>query len=449
MVFDMLYIYLRIAKLLILVLCEFIKFNNKKCINYLCNIPTYRLELIKKISRKLEQENIVYVKVFQALCLDKDLLTNDEQDYLLKYTDNVPYKTNEIDYELLDKLEREFSITLKTKVPINCGIVGLVFDGYDSCNNKVIIKMLKKDILRRFTYVFDEMLYISYMCKFIPYIRSLKITKLLLDNEQILLNQMDFIKEVEAIEIFTKKYKNNKEYVFPKVYREITEKYNKLLVMENISGLKIKDIENMSENVKEEFAYLVNKFGIVGILYHSVIHCDLHSGNVFFYINNDESPNYESPNYESPNYESPKYKLGIIDFGICCFPNKENQNAYYTFFNDIYCNQNYCSLEKLLYTIIEEKELYNSFDVNQKKLFFIESVKCLELNTKDHISSQLLVDLSKLFSKYNLNFTEEFNKVILSLHTANNFGKQLSKDLKTTQINVVTDLNKFNDLICI
>ena len=146
MVFDMLYIYLRIAKLLILVLCEFVNFYCLKCINYLCNIPTYRLELIKKLSKKLERENIVYVKVFQALCLDKDLLTSDEQDYLLKYTDNVPYKHNEIDYELLDKLEREFLITLTNRIPINCGIVGLVFDGYDSCNNKVVIKMLKKDI---------------------------------------------------------------------------------------------------------------------------------------------------------------------------------------------------------------------------------------------------------------------------------------------------------------
>lgn len=84
------------------------------------------------------------MKIFQALCLDKDLLKSDEQDYLLKYTDNVPYNTNEIEYDLLDKLENEFSITLTNRIPINCGIVGLVFDGHDSSNNKVIIKMLKK-----------------------------------------------------------------------------------------------------------------------------------------------------------------------------------------------------------------------------------------------------------------------------------------------------------------
>lgn len=429
---------MRIIKLVILVSYEFIKFNNKKCINYLCNIPTHRLELIKKISKKLEYENIVYVKIFQALCFDKDLLTIEEQDYLIKYTDNVPYQHSEIDYDLLDNLETEFSITLTNRIPINCGIVGLVFDGIDSSNNKVVVKMLKNNILNRFTDVFDELLYISYICKYIPYINSLKITKMLLDNEEILLNQMDFMKEVKAIELFRGKYKNNKEYKFPKVYREITEKYNNLLVMENIKGLRYKDIETMSITIKEEFAYLLHKFAILGILYYSLIHCDLHSGNVFFYINDETNV---------INDELPKYSVGIIDFGICCFPNKENQNAYYIFFNDIHYRQDYSNVEKLLYAIIQEKEAFASFNDNKKQQFIIESIKCLELNTKEEITTQLLIDLSKLFNKYELNFTEEFNKLILSIHVANHFGKQLSQNLKASQTKALTDLNKFNKLL--
>ena len=440
MVFKTMYIFIRIIKLVILVSYEFIKFNNKKCINYLCNIPTYRLELIKKISKKLEYENIVYVKIFQALCFDKDLLTIEEQDYLIKYTDNVPYQHNEIDYDLLDKLEDEFSITLTNRIPINCGIVGLVFDGYDSSNNKVVVKMLKNNILNKFTSVFDELLYISYICKFVPFIKSLKITKMLLDNEEILLNQMDFLKELKTIELFKAKYKNNKEYKFPKVYREITEKYNKLLVMENIKGLRYKDIEIMPITIKEEFAYLLHKFAILGILYYSIIHCDLHSGNVFFYINDEDN---------SINDELPKYSVGIIDFGICCFPNKENQNAYYIFFNDIHNRQDYSNVEKLLYAIIEEKEVLASFNANKKQQFINETIKCLELNTNEEITTQLLIDFSKLFNKYELNFTEEFNKLILSIHVANHFGKQLSQNLKASQTKVLTDLNKFNDLVCI
>jgi len=438
MVYDTIYIYFRIAKLITIIFYEFIKFNNKKCINYLFNNPTQRLDLIKNISKKLEKENIVYVKIFQALCLDKDLVNSDEQDFLLKYTDNVPYKSIEIDYELLDKLETEFSITLKSKIPINCGMVGVVFEGSDSSNNKVIIKMLKKNILKKFTNVFNELLYISYVCQYIPYIKSLKITKILLDNEQILLNQMDFIREVEAIEIFTKKYKNNKEYVFPKVYRHITEKYNNLLVMENISGLKFQDIENMSETIKEEFAYLINKFGMLGILYHSVVHCDLHSGNVFFYINDEPS---------STNNDVPKYKLGIIDFGICCFPNKENQNAYYIFLNDILQHQNYTNVEKLLYAITDNKEAMRNLNASKKQEFINENIKYFKINTTTEISIKLITDLSKVFYKYNLNLTEEFNKFIISVPTANTFAKQLSKNLYVTRSRVITNLNKLSELL--
>ena len=37
-----------------------------------------------------------------SLCLEKNILYEDEKEYLLKYTDNVPFKSEEIDYELLD-----------------------------------------------------------------------------------------------------------------------------------------------------------------------------------------------------------------------------------------------------------------------------------------------------------------------------------------------------------
>ena len=58
---------------------------------------------------------------------------------------------------------------------------------------------------------------------------------------------------------------------------------------------------------------------LISVLYNSAIHNDLHTGNVFFYLNHDDSL-------------LPKHQLGLIDFGICCFPNKNNQNSYYYFF---------------------------------------------------------------------------------------------------------------------
>lgn len=431
---------LRIAKLVSIIIYEIINYFIIKSINNVYKIPTNRLELIKALAQRLEYENIVYVKLFQALCLNKDLLYSDEQDFLIKYTDNVPYSINDINYDLLNKLQGEYSITLNNTIPINSGIVGLIFDARDCSNNKVIVKMLKQNILKKFTNVFDELLYVSYICKYIPYIKYLKITKLLLDNREILLNQTNFIKEVESLELFTKKYKNNKEYRFPKVYKMITEKYPDLMVMENINGLKLKDIAVMDPSIKEEFAYLLNKFNILGILYHSVIHCDLHCGNVFFYINEvGESANNET---------TPKYMLGVIDFGLCTFPTKESQNAYYIFFNNMFYNNDYSSIDYLINNFIEEQELFNSYNQNTKQVLYNETINCLELYASHTISNQALVNkLGEIFYNYDLNFTREFNRVILSLHTTYSFITLLSSDVNACITKVIKELNYFNELI--
>ena len=436
-VIDTLIIILRITKLLAIISYECFNYVIIKTINNLYKTPTNRLELIKALAKRLEYENIVYVKLFQALCLNKDLLYSNEQDFLIKYTDNVPYTINDINYDLLNKLKEEYCITLNNVIPINSGIIGLIFDARDCSNNKVIVKMLKKNSLEQFTNVFDELLYVSYICKYIPYIKYYKITKLLLDNREILLNQMNFIKEVETIEIFTKKYKNNKEYRFPKVYKAITEKYTELMVMENINGLHLKDILVMDNAIKEEFAYLINKFNILGILYHSVIHCDLHCGNVFFYINDTIDTE-----------QCPKYMLGLIDFGLCSFPNKESQNAYYIFFNNMLYLNDYSEIEYLITNFIEEQELFNAYSNNIKQMLYYETINCLELYASQKITIQALVNkLSELFYNYDLNFTREVNTIILSLHTTYSFIALLTSDINFSITKVIKELNYFNELI--
>lgn len=438
---DNFYIYLRIVKLAALFISEGVRFLYIKIVNTIYGRQTSRLELIQRISKKLEDENIVYVKIFQSICLAKDILHSEEEDFLIKYTDNVPYSISDIDYNLLDKLTQDYSITLNSTKPINCGVVGLVFDGYDSSNNKVIVKMLKKNIANRFKSVFDELLYISYVCDIIPYIRSLRISKILLDNRVLLMDQLNFKKELEYIEIFTKKFKNNKEYRFPRAYREITEKNDKILVMENISGLRFKDIQNMSTTVKEEFAYLIYKFGILGMLYHSIFHCDLHCGNIFFYINNEIDV--------SSSTLVPKYTIGIIDFGICTTLSKENQNTYYIIMNAINTKHDHATIEKLLTNITEEKKLLNSFEHNKKQQFFTDTIELFESNKKLDITYKIFTELSSLFYKYDLSFTEEFNRFCLSLNTSYTLVTHLTYNVKKTISKVFNDLNKCNDFITI
>ena len=63
---DTLFIIIRIIKLLTIIVYEFINYNTIKTINKLYKIPTNRLQLIKALAKRLEDENLVYVKLFQA-----------------------------------------------------------------------------------------------------------------------------------------------------------------------------------------------------------------------------------------------------------------------------------------------------------------------------------------------------------------------------------------------
>jgi len=397
--------------------------------------PQSRLSLIKALCTKLEKLNGVYIKIFQSLALNEDLLYDDEKDYLINYCDNVPYTSDCIDYKLLSDLHETYKISVLSAIPINSGIVGLVFDGYDSSNTKVVVKMLKRNIINELRDLFDDLTYISYVCKLIPFINSFNITKLVLDNKELMLQQIDFMKEAYALERFAEKYKNNKEYRFPKVYKNITQRYNEVLVMENIKGLTLKTLETMDDALKEEFAYIYIKFGILGILHYSAIHCDLHCGNVFFYIN------------ECVNNYTPKYQMGIIDFGLTCFPNKLNQNAYYIFLNEVLINKDYSQLFTVLHNVIEEKERFNAMPQLTKEALKKEICDTIELCVHNEINPTLIAGFCKIFKNYNLNFTEEFHKLVLCLLNVNSFGKKLSKNVSACQMKLFNNLTSIHRLL--
>lgn len=431
------YSFLRLSYLIYVVAKEITLFYSTNYINKVYKLPPLeQLNLTKNITSKLEKINIIYVKIFQSLCLDNNILNENEKEYLLKYTDNVPYHNDEIEYEFLNSLEEKYAITLENIEPINAGIVGLAFSGINKKENdsKVIIKILKKNINNKINNALQELLLATYILQFIPFLNNLNLYKLILDNKESFCNQVDFIKEANNIELFTSKNKNLSCYRFPKVYKNITNEYNNIIVMENIKGLTINEVKIMDQSIKDEFGKLYLKFGLIGLLYNNAIHSDLHSGNIFFYINED-------------SLLISKYQLGLIDFGICSFPSKENQNIYYTFLIEVLLNKNYRDVESMLKGIINEKESYDLLNNQKKEIFKDKCIKCFEKFESKDLDVNFLFELSKIFKKYKFTYTQEFNEIIMGCYIVNNFAKELCSDFNKTQKEVINELTQINKII--
>ena len=420
-------------KLFYIFLNQFLIFTSKNIIYKFKKLPYLdRLILIKNITYKLEELNIVYVKVFQSLCLDKNILNEKEREFLLKYTDSVPYSSNDINYELLDILESKYNICLDTNnnSPINSGIVGIVFKGtHNNDNKKVVIKILKNNIEERLNQVFNEIEFITNIIKYIPYLNNLNFNKLFLDNKESLLNQINFVNEVKNIKLFKEKNKNLEEYIIPYVYEEITNDYNNIIVMENIEGLKIDEIKKMDPQIKNEFGKLFVKFGMVSILYNSAIHNDLHSGNIFFYINDtNDTNNTNDTNYTNDtNDTKPKYQLGLIDFGICVFPNRENQNVYYTILYEMLVNQNFNNIKYVIKNIINESEYFEEMPENLKLNLINESIKLFKQYKSICLDAYFLFLFCKNLKKYKLSITKECNEIFFGCFTVNALANELLK----------------------
>jgi predicted unusual protein kinase regulating ubiquinone biosynthesis (AarF/ABC1/UbiB family) len=434
-------------------LSQFLIFHSKNIIYKFQKLPYLeRLELIKNITYKLEELNIVYVKVFQSLCLDKNILNEQEREFLIKYTDSVPYNSDDINYELLDTLESKYNIRLEDGEVINSGIVGIVFKGIHGNDNdsKVVIKILKNNIEQRLNQVFNEIEFITNIIKYIPYLNNFNANKLFLDNKESLLNQIDFINEVKNIKLFKEKNKNLEEYIIPHVYEEITNNYNNIIVMENIQGLKIDQIKKMDPQIKNEFGKLFVKFGVISILYNSAIHNDLHAGNVFFYINDNNNNNNDNNNNNNDNNDNNsklKYQLGLIDFGICVFPNRENQNVYYTFFYEMLVNQKFDNMEYFIKNIINEKKYFEEMSESIKFNLINESIKLFKQYSLISLDAYFLFLFCKILKKYKLSITKESNQIFFGCFTVNALANELCINFNETQKEVLNNLKNINNLI--
>jgi predicted unusual protein kinase regulating ubiquinone biosynthesis (AarF/ABC1/UbiB family) len=281
-----------------------------------------RNNAIIEVSKRLAVKNMMYVKIFQAFATNRNIVSPELNQFFSEYTDNVKYTVDEYDINELKELEARSNDCepfqqlriLNDYTPIKSGLMSLIFKGVigdggvgggsdGNAETQVVIKYLRKNISKNFNASMNNLVVFAKFTRYFPYLRTLNVENLILQNIVCLNDQVCFRKELANINMYYRSWKDYEYVKIPKPYDDYTEKINPdVIVMEYIDGMKITEIDPEDN---DEFGKALAAFNAKAAFCTSFYHGDLHPGNILFIKTQAASSS-----------SKPIYKIGILDFGI-------------------------------------------------------------------------------------------------------------------------------------
>jgi len=275
-------------------------------IKYKLHLTTSNSAVIS-ICNSLIHKNYLFTKVVQwgvqEVHSAANIKDNDElKSYFGAFSNSVPYTQHELHASLsyiknitdFAKSRNDKLVIENDNIPTNSGSVAIIFKARLN-DIPVVIKVLRPNIRKRIEHDIKAVLFFFnniFMRTFINNYIKLNFKTFIEQNSELLLNQCDFISEVNNALLFKDNLKHKKSIIIPRVYKHFTEAYSEVIVMEYIDGPIAKNVP--LELLKTNFETL-QSFFFESLFRYNVMHGDFHLGNIIITTNN---------------------MIGIIDFGI-------------------------------------------------------------------------------------------------------------------------------------
>jgi predicted unusual protein kinase regulating ubiquinone biosynthesis (AarF/ABC1/UbiB family) len=403
------------------------KLSNKK--------PEDYNNMVKNITMKISTKNIFFTKIFQAFANNNNLVDKELFNYFITYTDNVKYDTHEIDYDGLYDLiniatKNGDELILNSDIPIKSGNIALVYTGKLNGKN-IVIKYRRNNITEKFNKSMNELKLLVNISKKIPYLCDLNINDLFEENLEIMTNQLNFLNEVNNIEIFYEKFKDVNTICVPNVYKYFTEHNPCAIIMDKLEG---KRIENILHEDKFEYSKILSRFNLKCVFYDAIYHADLHSGNVIFMkemcLRGDNPNNPNNPNNPDSKELIPTMKIGILDYGIIGTMTREEQNIFFLFFKTL-VSKNHKNLSTFIVENLSEKIDKSRPDISEgyKNILIYEiSNICYNVLSNDtkFFGGEEIYEINKILKTQNLQFSKFFCRVELAIAISENVCNSLA-----------------------
>ena len=234
-----------------------------------------RTVVAKQIALEAQELGPLYVKVGQFVSSRKDLFGEDvTQEFAFLRDSIVP-----VDKDLVKQMIAKANLTQVSDVdynPIASASIGQVHIGRLTKNNrKVILKLRRPNIEKEVKEQLDLLKKIVSIMDHFKVENSQETKKLLMDFEQVILDEMNFSKEMESLRNFYQLYKGDSKVIIPKLYEELSSP--DIIVMDFVDSVCISEYNS---NEKRKLARAIMELFVDQLLYYGIMHGDPHLGNI-------------------------------------------------------------------------------------------------------------------------------------------------------------------------
>lgn len=404
------------------------------------------VNMVKNIAACLSKKNIYYTKMFQALAYSSEIYDDDLASFFIEYTDAVHYEDSEYSNEYLNKVvefadKKGYDLTIRSNVrngkyiPDKTGSVSLIFYGTltkhsenendkDNSSNSmpmpIVIKYLRANMLERVESAINDVSYMVSILNIIPQLKHLYLNEILNEQKKMMLSQVNFHTEVENIlKMYDNFQKTNTSIIkIPLVFKEFTDEFDNIIIMERIVGRKLEELPN---ELKDEYCKILAKGLIKTVFLDGFYHCDMHPGNVLF---------IENENEHGQRSTVPRLQAAILDFGIMSSINTHDQNLSFDMFRNV-LDRNSKEVAKIFVEgFIEPRD----DRINQPSYDNAEICKTLEELISDILKDKTLTcftakDLCTMnyaILKYNMKVSKSLTNFEISLSVCDNLCKKIA-----------------------
>lgn len=281
-------------------------------------------QFVKGVTHSLVKTDVLFVKIIQSLAHSNNLIDDEINNELVRYTDRVPFTKMDLNSDIIDHIKRETPYVFVNDVPFRSGMISLIYQiEHRDTHKRYILKVKRNNIKARLNKSIETMsAFLSMLSSIIYWWVKIDIQEPIDRHMNVLEEQLDFQQEKENTKLFYRNFEYIDYVRVPEIIEDDNLFNNDYIIMEYIEGISF---DNVDPKVYDKYASLVTKMALNCIIINGTIHGDLHAGNLIFIENNDNILEHE---------KIPKYQIGVIDLGlVVTVPTKIQELTHFAIMN--------------------------------------------------------------------------------------------------------------------